>query len=106
MVLMAVQLDSVRSENTLGRYPSEDDTSFLGLVASLGDPRMSGAFSGAIGSGGSFTSTTCCLGTVGGLVVIRSIGVEDVVEVEVIVGFFFLCAVLLAFLCFRGAMVS
>ena len=44
MVLMVVQLDSVRSENTLGRDSSEDDTSFLGLVASIGGPRMSGVF--------------------------------------------------------------
>ena len=44
MVLMAVQLDSVRSENTLGRYPSEDDTSFLGFFAFLDGPRMSGVF--------------------------------------------------------------
>ena len=29
MVLMVVQLDSVRSENTLGSDPSEDNTSFL-----------------------------------------------------------------------------
>ena len=64
-------------------------------------------FSGAIGSGGSVPSITCCLGTVGGLVVIKSIVEEGLVEVERIVVFFFFCAVLLVlFFAFRGAMAS
>ena len=45
-------------------------------------------FSGAIGSGGSFTNATCCLDTVCGLFVIRSIGVKFDVEVEGMVDVF------------------
>ena len=59
-------------------------------------------FSGAIGSGGSFTNATCCLDTVCGLFVIRSIGVKFDVEVEGMVDVFLL-DVLLAILFFpRG----
>ena len=87
---MVVQLDSVRSENTPGRDPSEDNISLLKLFATLGGPRRVGFFSGTIGTGGSFNKATWCLDVGGGLFVLRSICVDFFTDVKVMVGDFLL----------------